>query len=204
MRVTRARAGTEAQLAAEREARSELGLWLEHMGKDFDVVADLTVLPDGRSGPKSPAHFTTAERTAEVAAWPAGLRTCSYVTRVPAEKVNLTTALVYLAEAAKPTALPLRLLYEPLNFTAGQWLVPVLPHSPVAARASLGLGPAAGALLALQVRPSLIFELTYALCANPNGPFRRPDPADTTAAPSVTPLRGGPAPREHGARREGR
>ncbi len=54
--------------AEARDAASELALYLRHMASDFHVIDDLTCRPPER-GPRSPAHFTEAERKRESKHW---------------------------------------------------------------------------------------------------------------------------------------
>jgi triacylglycerol lipase len=175
--------GTEAQRANERRARSELALWLEHMGKDFDALLDLTSAP--RHPPKSPAHLDAEARGREIAAWPAGLETRSYATFVPADRVDRSVAIAWIAALLKRAAGPASLVFESLNSAASSWPAVVLPGAAVLTRLGLDAGPVGIALACFNARPSALFELAYALCADPSGPFRSP-PYDPTFAPEVT------------------
>ncbi|HEY6555944.1 MAG TPA: hypothetical protein VI072_01670 [Polyangiaceae bacterium] len=175
----------ETQLADEREARAMLALWLDHMARDFDAIEDLTSRPNGDRASKSPAHFSAAERAREVSAWQ-GVQTRSYASRVRAHAVNGTALLGQLAAFAKPAALPARLVYGVLH----QSLVARLVPGDMLARLTLDLGPALAAALAVHARPSLLFEASYALCADSAGPLCRPLD-DASFAPHFQPLSGG-------------
>ncbi len=177
-------ATTAKQRADSRDARAELALWLEHMSKDFGAVHDLTTYPHVRRGWKSPAHFTLEERSAELASWPPGLQTRSYVTMIPKPASNGYACLV---RPLGVTSWPLDRVYEVFRLLARAWLIPIVPQAAVGARTSLETLPGLGLLLRLQAQPEALFEFAHAICAQ--GRFDRPSAVATP--PELVPLAGG-------------
>jgi len=177
--------GFDGDKAAEREARSQLSLFLDHIGKDFGIIADLRSYVAGLDGP-SPAHYSLAHRETELARWKnLGISTRSYAT------------IVSRRHAAEPSLLRLLPLFDHgaplLDKGSEAWRIasdlPLL-SGPLSL---LGTGVVAAPLLlvlaaAVHHRPSALFELFHAVCADPAGLFadpaslgehsRRPDVVD--------------------------
>ena len=158
------------QHIAEREARAELALWLEHIGRDFSIIEDLCSRP--QLGSRSPAHFSAAQRGQELARWRArDVRTRSYVTRVSAAVKN--DALVQAIVRAMRGARELSGLLTRLNRCGARLQLPHLSCSMLALRL-LTFPPLLPALALLRRRPTLVFELFHALCADPELAFSAP------------------------------
>jgi triacylglycerol lipase len=155
----------EPQRTDEREARSELALWLEHMGRDVQIIGDLR--SRGARGSKSPAHFDAAQRAAELQRWRQhGVRTRSYATRVSGsvQRDDLIEQVLKLLRHARP-------LSEIVEALEKYWVGQQLAVAAVALATSL---PLLGAVALLHQRPALIFELFHAMCADPHHPFTKP------------------------------
>jgi hypothetical protein len=160
--------------ASEREARYELTAWLENMANDFASIDDLRVVPRCDRPTKSPAHFSASEREAELRSWKKyGIRVHSWATRVPRAPEGtyclpplLRPFVAGLRRAGALIDLPTWLVRR----APGRWLLP-----PVALLDELSpyleapaLPVAAGALL---LSPSGVFDLVFAACGDPGGPF---------------------------------
>jgi triacylglycerol lipase len=168
------RGANEEQRAKEREARAQLALWLEHMGKDFDVIADLRSAAGVKPGESSsPAHFDEPTRERELAFWRAhDIRTSSYVTRAPRNPLAASESGQQLVRALKVVGGPTNLVSKLLNGLTERWLLQPLAAAAVVTRAVPLLGtPVAYSLL--KFRPALVFEIFYALCADQSGAFQR-------------------------------
>jgi hypothetical protein len=183
------RASDASQRAAEREARSELALWLEHMGKDFQIIADLRARPADPGRSKSPAHFDAAARRTELKSWRAlGIHTRSYASTVSA-KVLRDGLVEGIVGAVRHTSRPVNALFEALNWLSGQWALQPVALGSVLARGALSSVSVPPALLAIHRRPALLFEVFHAMCSDQQLAFPRP----LGLAPSVQPLGGGPS-----------
>jgi len=183
------RAGDPNQRAAEREARAELALWLEHMGKDLQVLADLRALPADPARSTSPAHFDADQRRAELEGWRArGIRTRSYVTTVSA-KIQRDRLVEGILSAVREASGPVNALFKALNWLAGQWALQPAALGAVLARGALSASAVPPALLAIHQRPALLFEVFHAMCSDPQRAF----PVPGGLAPNVQPLAGGPS-----------
>jgi hypothetical protein len=167
-----------ADKASEREARSELALWLEHMGKDFAALADLRSFTGEPHGSKSPAHRTIGERRAELRHFSElGLCTRSYVTRVTSNRGSalLEQAVDVGVATSSFVAPPVELGFKLLNRAAESWYLPGVSLPALLARGTLDSASIAAVVAALLGRPSLPFELGQAVCGNGALPFRDPE-----------------------------
>jgi hypothetical protein len=180
--------GSEAQRAQERDARSQVSLWLEHMGKDFGIIDDLRSFSAPRLDARSPAHFDTDQRAEELATWRrSGISTCSFVTRVSAVQVSpIASSIVALLKSGAPV---FNGIAELVNLAAESWWLPFLSLPAIAGRAA-GPALAVPAVIALLYRhPAVLFEAMHALCADPTGPFKDPsESAPQGLAPRVRAL----------------
>lgn len=177
---------SDAEKANERDARAQLVLWLEHMSKDIASLGDLrsyTVKLSGAS--QSPAHHDVAQRQAELDDFAqCGVRTLSFVTRASAAG---SAVLSHGLAATKFLAWPLELRSRAFNAGSDLWFLPLVAGATGAARFLLDSGPLGAALIALHERPTLLFELAHAACADPAGPFADPaEIAPTMVAPELT------------------
>lgn len=166
------RASDSAQRTDEREARAELALWLEHIGRDFQIIEDLR--SRGAPQSRSPAHFDAAQRASELARWKSyGVQTRSYATRVsaPVRRDTLVEGIL----AAMRKARSLEELVAHVNKLARLWAVQPFAALAVAARAASALPFLPLLAAVLHERPALIFELFHAMCADKALPFQRPE-----------------------------
>ena len=185
-------AGTAAQRARQREARFQLTSWLDNIANDFSIIEDLRSETPANTAddpkvpphPKSPAHFSAAERHGELDTWKKyGIKTHTYASRIPPRDVaasGVARGLVTGLHWASPF----------LDFAAkvtprgpAKWLLPPVALGLEAARA----GEIVGLPLLLSLlgqHPSLIFDIFHAACADARGPFRDPD---TIAPGSLAP-----------------
>jgi triacylglycerol lipase len=185
------RQSSEWDRADERQARSEFALWLEHMGKDFGALADLSCFTGKEVGEKHPAHRSFGQRQDELDHYRAlGLRSRSYVTRVseghgPALVEQAVDVGVATSAVVAP---PLEAGFKLLNRAAESWYLPALAIPALLARGSVDSASIAAVVAALLGRPSLPFELAQAICGNASLPFRDPQ-AWPEAAPAPELLR---------------
>jgi hypothetical protein len=158
----------EWQRASEREARAQLTLWLEHMGKDFHALEDLRCTREPNGAAISPAHHGPDEREAELAAF-RGLKMQSYATIVREPALPRWTV-----SAIKAVAPAVNLPCSALNYVAHHWLWQPAATASIATRIGLQVPALSGGLASIHGRPSLPFRLLHTLCADPRGPFERP------------------------------
>lgn len=153
--------------AAAREARAELSLWLEHMGKDYGIIGDLRSYPglsDTDSADKSPAHYTADQRQEELTLWKEkGIFTCSYATRVELNEIAIVKRIIST----------LRLIVPGLDRSAARlnqffdlFQIPPL-------WALTALGPLGVVVALLYKYPTLAFDVCFELCTS--GPFQNPN-----------------------------
>jgi hypothetical protein len=166
--------------ATEREARFALTAWLENMANDFSSILDLRSQTAARrdeetksqGGPHSPAHFGPAARAREIAHWKKHqIRVHSFATRVP-PALYASPAWAKGLVATASTVAPLVGL--------GTWFFRhVLTWIPAVAGFE-ALAEAAGVPVAFVVLgiPTAVFDIMYAACAGPGGPFHSPDTID--------------------------
>ncbi len=160
----------------EREARAEFALWLEHMARDFAILNDLRSASAANGTPESPAHFTQEQRAEELRAYRTlGIKTRSYATLAPTASDKPSPVVEVLLRGLKATAPFLNLGSSATSTGTKLWMLP-----PIAVPALLALlgAPgmsAAGLLVAIHTNPRLLFELFAAACADPDGPFQRPE-----------------------------
>ena len=185
-------AGTDEQRAREREARFQLTSWLDNIANDFSIIEDLRSETPANTAddpkvppkPKSPAHFSAAERQGELATWKKyGIKTHTYASRIPPRDVAVSAF-------ARRVVAGLHWASPALDFGAkllprgpAKWLFPPLALASEAARASEILGLPV-LLEVLGRSPGLVFDVFHAACADPRGPFRDPD---TIAPGSLAP-----------------
>ncbi len=155
--------------ASEREARAQLALWLEHMGNDFHALEDLRCGSAPRTSGRSPAHYDGARRSVELRAF-RGLKMQSYATRV-----SCTALPSWIVSALKAGAPITNLPWQLLNFVAQQWLLQPASLASAAARIGLQVPALTGGLASIHGRPTLPFRAFHTLCADPRGPFTRPE-----------------------------
>jgi triacylglycerol lipase len=179
------KAGPKPDKAGEREARSQLALWLEHMGKDFGALADLCSFNGPHAGSLSPAHASFAQRQEELRDFTTHIRSRSYVTRVSrdARRDFRDRALGIGLGAPKRVAPLLERGFELLNRAAESWTLPLLSVPALLLRGAVDSAVATAAVAALLGKPSLPFDLAHAICAHPALPFR--DPQTMAGAPAV-------------------
>ena len=186
--------------AYERQARSNLALWLSHMEDDFGALDDLRAEAPPRS--TSPAHFDLRRRIREIESISAHeIRTRSYATRAPAPAslvpapeivATLGGALVGSVPRALRPLLPAFLggpqtsaRSEPVGLRD---LVSMLPGLPAALPAGLNMAPLMkdvlghpSAFVRSLRRPSntdLLYTILYSMCADRPSP----GPQGTTTA----------------------
>jgi hypothetical protein len=177
----------ERQRAREREARADLALWFEHMGKDFDVVSDLRALAHDAQSSKSPAHFDQAARRKELRRWQArGIRTRSYATVVSGAVLKDSLVEGTIA-ALRHASRPVNGLFELLNWLSEQWALQPVALGSVLARGVLGSVSVPPVLLLVHTRPSIVFEVAHAMCSDAKLAFPRP----LGLAPQLSRFRGG-------------
>jgi hypothetical protein len=163
--------GAPIDRAGEREARSQLALWLEHMGKDLSILADLRSDTGRIVNSGSPAHFTPQQRTAELQSWRKhGITTVSYVSWVP--KPDSQRPLNALFDRAFTVAPVLNMFAGVLNRSAEQWWNQFLSAPAIVLRSIIPALTLPGAVALLDRDPAAIFDLFYHLCASPKGHFR--------------------------------
>jgi triacylglycerol lipase len=112
------RGGDNRQRTEEREARAELGLWLEHIGRDFQIIEDLR--SRGSQESRSPAHFGAEMRRTELQRWQNyGVKTRSYATCVSAavQRGDTIENVLTLLRLARP----FDELLEKLNRVSRLW-----------------------------------------------------------------------------------
>jgi triacylglycerol lipase len=188
--------GTEEQRARQREARFQLTSWLDNIANDFSIIEDLrSFSPDGeppkegaaRRTPahaKSPAHFSSAERRAELESWKKyDLKTHSYASRVPPSELvasGLAERIVTGLHVASPV-LDFSAKYMPKG--TKRWLFPALVLISKAIRAA-EIVSFPLVLEMLDRAPNIVFDIFHAGCADHLGPFREPD----VIAPTFTRL----------------
>jgi hypothetical protein len=167
--------------ATEREARFALTAWLENMANDFSSILDLRSQTAARRdeemksqpGPHSPAHFGPAARACEIAHRKKHqIQVHSFATRVPPALYASPVWAKGLVATASTVA--------PLVGLGTWFLRHVLTWIPAVAGFEV-LAEAAGVPVAFVVLgriPTVVFEIMYAACAGPGGPFRSPDTID--------------------------
>jgi triacylglycerol lipase len=176
---------TEAEKSDEREARAELAAWLEQMSKDLSSLADLRSYRSAGMNSESPAHYGIDSRQRELDDFAStGLQTRSYVTRVSG---SASALLEYGLAASKLVAWPLELRSLLFNVGSDAWYLPLVANTTTATRWLWDSGPLGAAMVWLHKAPTALFELAYAACADPTGPFV--DPAEISpamVAPTLT------------------
>jgi hypothetical protein len=155
--------GSLRQKTGERQARSELGLWLSHMSRDFRIIHDLRSHTGHISNSTSPAHFCSDQRNEELRLFRERIKTLSFATIVPQAKIPISPAGRRWAHA-------LRVSSRAPAWTLGTALAPV----------------ALGVLGALHQSPGLFFDICRAFCADETGSFKNPDDVESgSIAPTV-------------------
>lgn len=193
--------GGPTMRADSREARADWALWLEHMGKDFQIVRDLqshasASRPSG-GGPAaaSPAHFSAEQRAFELDLWRArGISTRSYATMLPGRFVDHDATILRLIAIVKAIAPVLEAGATLLNWGAALWALPISPLVCVPTRAVVPTPSLLGLIGLVNHDPGLVVNVFHALCADPSGGFRTPPGipptlhrfGDTTAITSKT------------------
>ena len=152
--------------AKERAARFELMTWLENMAHDFSSIEDLTSMGGDL---RSPAHFTPAERAREMDHWKNyEIRAHSFATRVPRTRYDSPGAARSFVDHARRwgpwVARSARLLErEPAR------AVVATPFAVVRELLELPLIPLVSPVL--RSARYAVFDILYAACADPRGPF---------------------------------
>jgi len=185
------RVGSDSRRADERSARASFALWLEHIGKDFQVIEDLRSSGVDDLERESPAHFDVAQRRAELALLRAHhITTRSFATRAPARPAGrMTTALLELLKWGGPLV---EGISELSNVAAERWWLPFISLPAVVGRAALPAPSLLAAIVLLHEHPEIPYDLFYALCADREGPFKHPGArAPDGIAPTVAPLLAG-------------
>ncbi len=158
--------GSLRQKVGEREARAELGLWLSHMSRDFQIIRDLRSHTERIEGSSSPAHYDATRRKHEIERFRRGIKTLSFATVVPQSKAPISPEGRRWANA-------LRFSSRAPVWTAGTAFSPV----------------ALGVLAALHRSPELFFDICRAFCADSAGAFTNPnDVRAGSIAPTVREL----------------
>ncbi|HEX5660154.1 MAG TPA: hypothetical protein VFX59_23325 [Polyangiales bacterium] len=178
-------AAQRAQEAAEREARFELLLWLEHMQDDFGALLDLrsltTDLAAELAGAVSPAHYDAPMRARELADWAGrtagvpGIETLSFANH--AAPFALSRASTPLLEAVG--ALWVQQASRLIGLLAHVLDLFVLP------RALLDVSFATGALAVLQGEREVLYALMHRICSHPSGPFTQSTSVAVARAGSI-------------------
>jgi hypothetical protein len=198
--------GGPLQLANEREARSQLVLWLEHMSSDFEAILDLRSGPQQRKaqgvqgqssgaaadqlpgvGETSPAHFSFGDRSKELEGWGTDITTLSFATVVPRHVLPARDILATLARFLRRAGEPLTHIFE---FLSRLGITKAIDQ--------LGVDELVGAIGSpalvayLNDDPAALFRYVYAVCADPSGPFHAPS-GDPTYHKDFVELDGSPA-----------
>jgi hypothetical protein len=179
----------DVRRAYERQARSNLALWLSHMEDDFRALDDLRT--DAPPDSTSPAHFSLQQRISEIEYITAnGIHTRSYATRAPAPSSlipapeiaatlggavagSIPRALRQLLPAALGGGSRTSTRSEPVRLRE---LISMLPGLPGALPAGLKTAPQImkyvvshpSAVVRSLLRPSntdLVYTIVYSMCA---------------------------------------
>ena len=185
-------AGTDEQKARQREARFQLTSWLDNIANDFSIIEDLrSETPQNTADdpkvpprPKSPAHFSAAERRGELDTWKKyGIKTHTYASRIPPRDVAASAFARGLVAGLHWASPALDLGAKLLPRGPMKWLFPPIALATEATRATEILSLPI-VLDVLGRAPGLVFDIFHAACADPRGPFRDPD---TIAPGSLAP-----------------
>lgn len=170
------RNGPLEHLTAEREARAEFALWIEHMSDDFSVVADLRSCTDLTEGSGSPAHASPDERARELETWKTlGIATRSYATHVPRSLDARSKAIDFLLPLVKQGGRVIDRLAVPVNAASDLWPLPLLSLPSLALRIGLPVASLPAVVSVVNADPKILFDLFQAVCADPSGSFRHPN-----------------------------